>query len=97
RNVTGVQTCALPIFMVMVSVGTFDWHSIEPSTLKRMPKSETAIMVITVAVVVATSNLAIGVVVGVFAASVMFVRRVAHLIEVRRDRKSVVSGARGDR
>ena len=78
----------LVAIMVMVSVGTFDWHSIKPSTLKRMPKSETAIMVITVAVVVATSNLAIGVVVGVFAASVMFVRRVAHLIEVRREVKA---------
>ena len=67
-----IPMAVLVAIMVMVSVGTFDWHSIKPSTLKRMPKSETAIMVITVAVVVATSNLAIGVVVGVFAASVMF-------------------------
>ena len=80
-----IPMAVLVAIMVMVSVGTFDWHSIKPSTLKRMPKSETAIMVITVAVVVATSNLAIGVVVGVFTASVMFVRRVAHLIEVRRE------------
>ncbi|PQM74899.1 SulP family inorganic anion transporter [Corynebacterium sp. J010B-136] len=83
-----IPMAVLVAIMVMVSVGTFDWHSIKPSTLKRMPKSETAIMVITVAVVVATSNLAIGVVVGVFAASVMFVRRVAHLIEVRREVKT---------
>ncbi|WLP86324.1 SulP family inorganic anion transporter [Corynebacterium stationis] len=83
-----IPMAVLVAIMVMVSVGTFDWHSIKPSTLKRMPKSETAIMVITVAVVVATSNLAIGVVVGVFAASVMFVRRVAHLIEVRREVKA---------
>src|SRR5699024_1867951 len=32
-----------------------------------------------------THNLAIGVVVGVFVASVMFVRRVAHLIDVNRE------------
>ena len=83
-----IPMAVLVAIMVMVSVGTFDWHSIKPSTLKRIPKSETAIMVITVAVVVATSNLAIGVVVGVFAASVMFVRRVAHLIEVRREVKA---------
>ncbi|WP_301187358.1 SulP family inorganic anion transporter [Corynebacterium stationis] len=83
-----IPMAVLVAIMVMVSVGTFDWHSIKLSTLKRMPKSETAIMVITVAVVVATSNLAIGVVVGVFAASVMFVRRVAHLIEVRREVKA---------
>jgi len=76
---------ALVAVMVMVSVATFDWHSISPSTLKRMPRSETTVMVVTVAVVVATHNLAIGVVVGVFVASVMFVRRVAHLIDVNRE------------
>src|SRR5699024_9984621 len=48
-----IPTAALVAIMVMVSVATFDWHSIKPSTLKRMPKSETAIMLITVAVVVA--------------------------------------------
>ncbi|MGD7786860.1 MULTISPECIES: SulP family inorganic anion transporter [unclassified Microbacterium] len=80
-----IPMAALVAVMIMVSVGTFDWHSIRPSTLKRMPKSETTVMVITVAVVVATHNLAIGVVVGVFVASVMFVRRVAHLIEVNRE------------
>jgi len=80
-----IPMAALVAVMVMVSVGTFDWHSIKPSTLRRIPKSETAVMVITVAVVVATQNLAIGVVVGVFVASVMFVRRVAHLIDVQRE------------
>ncbi|WP_282828194.1 SulP family inorganic anion transporter [Gulosibacter sediminis] len=80
-----IPMAALVAVMIMVSVGTFDWHSIKPSTLKRMPKSETIVMVITVAVVVATHNLAVGVVVGVFVASVMFVRRVAHLIDVRRE------------
>jgi len=47
-----------------------------------MPLSETAVMVSTVAVVVATSNLAIGVAVGVVVACVLFARRVAHLVEV---------------
>ncbi|MFD2758356.1 SulP family inorganic anion transporter [Gulosibacter faecalis] len=79
-----IPMAALVAVMVMVSVGTFDWHSIAPATLRRLPKSETAVMLITVAVVVATHNLAIGVVTGVFVASVMFVRRVAHLITVYR-------------
>ncbi|WP_209370526.1 SulP family inorganic anion transporter [Brevibacterium renqingii] len=83
--VSVIPMAALVAVMIMVSVGTFDWHSIRLATLRRMPKSETAVMVITVAVVVATHNLAIGVVVGVFVASVMFVRRVAHLIDVRRE------------
>ncbi len=80
-----IPMAALVAVMIMVSVGTFDWHSIEPSTLKRMPKSETAVMVITVAVVVATHNLAVGVIIGVFVAAIMFVRRVAHLVDVTRE------------
>lgn len=80
-----IPMAALVAVMVMVSVGTFDWHSVAPSTLRRMPKSETLVMIITVAVVVITHNLAIGVVLGVFVASVLFVRRVAHVVNVRRE------------
>src|SRR5690606_14121892 len=84
-NVVGIiPMAALVAVMIMVTVGTFDWPSIAPSTLKRLPKSETFVMVATVAVVVATNNLAIGVIVGVFVASVMFVRRVAHFVSVDR-------------
>nr|WP_239073073.1 SulP family inorganic anion transporter [Sediminihabitans luteus] len=79
-----IPMAALVAVMIMVSVGTFDWHSVRPSTLRRMPRSETAVMVVTVVVTVATSNLAIGVVVGVLVASVLFVQRVAHFTSVRR-------------
>ncbi len=77
-----IPMAALVAVMIMVSVGTFDWHSIQPRTLRRMPKSETGVMIVTVAVVVLTSNLAIGVAVGVLSAMVMFARRVAHLTRV---------------
>lgn len=80
-----IPMAALVAVMVMVSVGTFDWHSIRPATLRRMPKSETFVMASTVAVVVATHNLAIGVVVGVLVAMVLFARRVAHLTETHRE------------
>ena len=80
-----IPMAALVAVMVMVSVGTFDWHSVTPSTLRKLPVSETVIMLITVAVVLATNNLAIGVVVGVLVASVIFVRNVAHLVEVTRE------------
>lgn len=80
-----IPMAALVAVMIMVSVATFDWHSIRISTLKRMPKSETFVMVATVAVVVATNNLAVGVIVGVFVASVLFVRRVAHFVSVERE------------
>jgi SulP family sulfate permease len=79
-----IPMAALVAVMVMVSVATFDWHSIRPSTLKRMPVGETSVMVITVLVVVFTHNLAIGVIVGVVAAMVVFARRVAHFATVKR-------------
>ncbi|MFP8884211.1 SulP family inorganic anion transporter [Streptomyces mangrovi] len=80
--VSTIPMAALVAVMILVSFATFDWHSIQPRTLKRMPVGETAVMAVTVAVVVATHNLAIGVVVGVITATVVFARRVAHLAEV---------------
>jgi SulP family sulfate permease len=80
--VSDIPMAALVAAMVLVSVGTFDWHSIRPATLRRMPAGETVVMVITVAVVVATGNLSIGVVVGTITAMVIFARRVAHLANV---------------
>ena len=80
-----IPMAALVAVMVMVSVGTFDWHSVRPGTLRRMPRSETAVMVTTVVVTVLTHNLAIGVVVGVLVAMTAFARRVAHLTHVERE------------
>jgi SulP family sulfate permease len=77
-----IPMAALVAVMVMVSVATFDWHSINPKTLRRMPKSETTVMLATVAVTVATNNLAYGVAVGTLTAMVLFARRVAHLTDV---------------
>jgi SulP family sulfate permease len=75
---------ALVAVMIMVSVGTFDWHSIRPATLRRMPRSETTVMLATVVVTVATHNLAYGVIVGVLVAMVLFANRVAHFTSVTR-------------
>ncbi|MFF3489064.1 SulP family inorganic anion transporter [Streptomyces sp. NPDC002701] len=82
--VSDIPMAALVAVMIMVSFATFDWHSIAPKTLRRMPAGEIAVMVITVAAVVATHNLAIGVVVGSVTAMVIFAKRVAHLAEVTR-------------
>jgi SulP family sulfate permease len=79
-----IPMAALVAVMIMVSLATFDWHSIRPSTLKRMPIGETVVMVATVAVVVVTHNLAIGVIIGVIAAMIIFARRVAHFATVER-------------
>ncbi|MCX4870576.1 MULTISPECIES: SulP family inorganic anion transporter [unclassified Streptomyces] len=80
--VSDIPMAALVAVMVMVSFATFDWHSIAPKTLRRMPAGEITVMVLTVAVVVATSNLAIGVVVGSLTAMAVFAKRVAHLADV---------------
>ncbi|UQX04056.1 SulP family inorganic anion transporter [Streptomyces sp. RerS4] len=80
--VSDIPMAALVAVMVMVCFATFDWHSIAPKTLRRLPAGEIAVMVVTVACVVATHNLAIGVVVGSVTAMVIFAKRVAHLAEV---------------
>ncbi len=87
-----IPMAALVAVMIMVAIGTFDWHSVRPTTLRRMPRSETIVMVSTVAVTVGTKNLAIGVVVGVLVAMTLFARRVAHLTETHRE---LVEGEHG--
>jgi len=79
-----IPMAALVAVMILVSIATFDWHSIRPATLRRMPRSETLVMVVTVAVTVWTHNLALGVVAGVLTAMVAFARRVAHFTTVTR-------------
>jgi SulP family sulfate permease len=90
-----IPMAALVAVMIMVSVGTFDWHSVRLSTLKRMPLGETIVMIATVAVVVVTHNLAVGVIIGVVAAMLVFARRVARFATVERsvDMESVVPTA----
>ena len=66
---------ALVAVMVMVSIGTFDWHSLR--TLHRQPHGESLVMVTTVATVVATHDLAKGVIAGVVLSALMFTRKIA--------------------
>ncbi|WNB87188.1 SulP family inorganic anion transporter [Cellulomonas sp. ATA003] len=79
-----IPMAALVAVMILVAISTFDWHSVRPSTLRRMPRSETAVMLATVVVTVVSHNLAYGVGVGVLVAMVAFARRVAHLTTVTR-------------
>ncbi|WP_093802731.1 SulP family inorganic anion transporter [Streptomyces sp. Wb2n-11] len=80
--VSDIPMAALVAVMILVSVATFDWHSVRPRTLKRMPVGETTVMAVTVAAVVATHNLAVGVVLGSVTAMAVFAKRVAHLAQV---------------
>lgn len=88
-----IPMVALVAVMIMVSVGTMNWHSIAPATLRRMPRSETLVMLATMVVTVTTNNLAYGVIVGAVTAMVLFARRVAHLVSVER---VPATGADGD-
>jgi SulP family sulfate permease len=78
--VSQVPVAALVAIMVMVSIDTFDWSSVR--TLFIHPKMSSAVMLATVAVTVATSNLAIGVTVGVLLSGVFFTFKVARLLKV---------------
>lgn len=80
--VARIPMAALVAVMIMVSVGTMDWHSVDPRTLRTMPLSATTIMAVTVAVTVLTHNLAYGVILGVVVAMIFFARRVAHFTDV---------------
>ena len=82
ETVGKIPMAALVAVMIMVSVGTMDWHSIHPRTLRQMPLSATTIMLTTVVVTVTTHNLAYGVILGVIVAMVFFAWRVAHFTEV---------------
>jgi SulP family sulfate permease len=63
-----IPLVALAAVMMIVALKTIDWQSVKPTAVKRLPVAETAVMVVTVSVTVATGNLAFGVVAGVLLA-----------------------------
>jgi len=78
--VARVPVAALVAIMVMVSVSTFNWASFQD--LARHPKVSSLVMLVTVAVTVATHDLAAGVVVGVLLSGVFFAFKVMNLMAV---------------
>ncbi len=76
---------ALVAIMIMVSIGTFSWNSIP--NLSKHPWQSSVVMLATVVVVVATHNLALGVLAGVVLSGVFFTHKVMTMFEVVRERK----------
>ena len=76
-----IPMAALVAVMIMVSIGTFSWASVR--NLKHYPLSTNLVMIATVAVVVATHNLAYGVLAGVLLASLFFANKVGHYLAVQ--------------
>ncbi|QIB53338.1 MULTISPECIES: SulP family inorganic anion transporter [Pseudomonas] len=81
-----IPMAALVAVMVMVSIGTFSWDSIR--NLKKHPLSTNIVMVSTVAVVVATHNLAYGVLVGVLLAALFFANKIGHFLYVSSEQEA---------
>ncbi len=75
-----IPMAALVAVMIMVSVGTFSWQSLK--TLVTHPRSSSAVMLATVAGVVFTHNLAIGVLIGVLLSGIFFAGKVARMFRV---------------
>ena len=75
-----IPMAALVAVMIMVSIGTFNWLSLR--YVKRVPKSETAVMLTTVIITIFTSNLALGVIVGISLNAILFSRKLADLVFV---------------
>ncbi|WP_166267280.1 SulP family inorganic anion transporter [Marinobacter caseinilyticus] len=75
-----IPMAALVAVMIMVSIGTFSWDSIR--NLKDHPLSSNIVMVVTVVVVVATHNLAFGVLAGVLLAALFFANKIGHFMLV---------------
>lgn len=73
-----IPMAALVAVMIMVSIGTFDWASIK--NLATHPKESSLVMLATVAVVVLTHDLAMGVFIGVLMSAVFFARKVSRLL-----------------
>jgi SulP family sulfate permease len=73
---------ALVAVMIMVSIGTFSWNSIP--NLRRHPPTSSVVMLVTVAVVVATRDLAQGVIAGVLLSGIFFAGKVRRMFAVER-------------
>ncbi len=75
-----IPMAALVAIMIMVSIGTFSWSSL--LNLRTHPRSSSIVMLATVIVVVATHNLAIGVLVGVLFSGIFFAWKIAQIFRV---------------
>lgn len=75
-----IPMAALVAVMIMVSIGTFSWRSLRD--LPRNPKTSSVVMIATVVVVVATHDLAKGVLVGVLLSGIFFAHKVGRVFQI---------------
>ena len=78
--VARIPMAALVAVMIMVAIGTFSWDSIR--NVGKNPKSSTMVMLATVVVVVATHDLAKGVLVGVLLSALFFAHKIGKILHI---------------
>ena len=89
-----IPLAALTAVMITVSISTFDWGALR--RLHRMPKSDALVILIVVAVVVATNNLAYGVILGLALTAIFFSLHISSLkVEEIRDGKTLIYIVKG--
>ncbi len=75
-----IPMAALVAVMIMVSISTFNWQSLKD--MRTNPKSSSIVMIATVAVVVYSHNLALGVLVGVLLSALFFANKIGQLLAI---------------
>lgn len=67
----------LAAIMTFIAINTFDWRSF--NYVRRAPKTDVIVMLVTMAGVLTTNNLAIGTILGVILAALLFARKVSEI------------------
>ncbi|GEN52369.1 SulP family inorganic anion transporter [Halobacillus faecis] len=75
--VVQIPMAALAGVMIMVSIGTFNWHSVW--NIHKVPFTDAAIMIVTVLTVVISHNLAYGVLTGVLLSMIVFAVKISRV------------------
>ncbi|WP_337840555.1 SulP family inorganic anion transporter [Rheinheimera sp.] len=76
-----IPMAALVAVMIMVSISTFNWQSVKD--MRSNPRSSSFVMLVTVAVVVYSHNLAFGVFAGVLLSALFFAHKVGQLLAIQ--------------
>ncbi len=87
KFVVDIPVVALGAVMVVVAIKTFNFESIK--RIKKVPLSDTIVMISTVAVVLFTHNLAYGVIVGIIISALAFASKISE-VNVEKTSKDVV-------
>lgn len=74
--------------MIMVSIGTFDWATF--SYLKKAPKSDVTVMLVTVGIVVVTHDLSKGVIAGFILSAIFFVSKISTIKVTSKEEDSYI-------